>query len=80
MASVVCCMFRHLGAIFRGFIKTRKHSPTQKSSLACWTVFLCFNRLPQVGTPVSKYVAVGTTNCKFRICILLRASACRYVE
>jgi len=80
MASIVCCMFRHLGTIFRGSIKTRTYSPTHQSSLACWTVFLCFNRLPQDATPVPKYVAVGTTNRKFRICILLSASACRYIE
>ena len=80
MASIVCCMFRHLRVIFRGSIKTRKHSPTHQSTLACWTVFLCFNRLPQDGTPVPKHVAAGTTNWKCRICVLLSASACRYVE
>lgn len=48
--------------------------PSSVPGLPCWTVFLCFSRLPEDGTLVPKHVGADTYHeLHFIICILLRA-------
>ena len=48
-------MFRHRGAMFRQAIETKEHKPNTPIQVL---VFLCFIRLPKIGTPVQKHVGV----------------------